>query len=99
MLILAGTIRIALGRHAAAVPVIARMLEASRAESGCARYTFAFDVLDEHLLHIFEVWRDEAALAAHRASGHMAAWRAAAAELGVHDRQLVQYEVSGSRTA
>ena len=59
MLILAGTIRIAVGQHAAAMPVVADMLEATRAESGCIRYTFAFDVLDEHLLHIFEVWRDE----------------------------------------
>jgi quinol monooxygenase YgiN len=60
---------------------------------------FAFDVLDEHVLHVFEVWRDEAALATHRASPHMAAWRAAAADLGVHDRRLVEYEVSGSRSA
>jgi quinol monooxygenase YgiN len=99
MLILAGTIRIAAGRRAAATPAIARMLQATRAERGCIRYTFAFDVLDEQLLHIFEVWRDDEALAVHRASPHMAAWRAAAADLGVHDRQLVQYEVSGSRSA
>jgi quinol monooxygenase YgiN len=94
MIILAGTIRIAAGKRAAAQTALERMVHATRAESGCVEYAFAFDVLDEHLLRIFEVFRDADALAAHRASSHMAEWRAASAELGIHDRKLNQYEIA-----
>lgn len=97
MIILAGTIRIAEGKRAAAQAALARMVAATRTESGCIDYAFGFDVLDEQLLRIFEVFRDAAALAEHRASAHMAEWRAAAGELGIHDRNLRQYEVSSSQ--
>ena len=97
MIILAGTIRISVGKRAAAQAALARMVEATRAESGCIEYAFAFDVLDEHLVRIFELFRDAEALAAHRASAHMAEWRVAGAELGIHDRNLHQYEVSSSQ--
>ena len=46
------------------------MVKATRAEPGCVQYSFSFDVQDDHLLHIFEVFTDAAALAAHRASPH-----------------------------
>ena len=97
MIILAGTIRIAQGKRAAAQAALARMVEATRKESGCIDYSFAFDVLDEHLLRIFEAFRDAAALAEHRASAHMAEWRRVAGDLGIHDRNLRQYEVSSSQ--
>ena len=51
------------------------MVNGTRAEPGCIEYSFAFDALDDHLLRIFEVFVDDAALAAHRASAHMASWR------------------------
>jgi quinol monooxygenase YgiN len=97
MLILAGSIRIAQGKREVALEPIRTMVEATRAEPGCLSYAFAFDVLDDHLVRIFEVFENEAALAAHRASQHMAAWRAAGQALGISDRDLSQYDVSGSR--
>lgn len=97
MLILAGTIRIAEGKRAAALAPVQRMVEATRTEAGCLAYALSFDALDEHLLRIFEVFTDEAALAAHRASAHMAAWRAVMPELGISDRDLMQYDVVGAR--
>jgi quinol monooxygenase YgiN len=97
MIILAGTIRVAPGKQTAAAEVLARLVEATRAEVGCISYSFAFDVLDDRMLRIFEVFRDEAALAAHRASPHMAAWRGEATALGVADRELWQYEVSSRK--
>lgn len=94
MVILAGTIRIESGKRDAAVRVLQPLIAATRAEPGCLSYAFAFDLLDDHLLRIFEVFRDEAALAAHRASAHMAEWRAVAPSLGISDRDLWQYEAS-----
>ena len=97
MLILAGTIRIADGKRAAALAPIQRMVEATRTEAGCLAYALSFDALDEHLVRIFEVFTDEAALAAHRASSHMAAWRAVMPELGISDRDIAQYDVASAR--
>jgi quinol monooxygenase YgiN len=97
MIILAGTVRVAAGQRAVALAPLQAMLRATRAEPGCIKYAFAFDVLDDHLLHIFEVFEDESALAAHRASPHMAEWRASWPQLGIGERAMSQYEVSGYR--
>lgn len=97
MIILAGSIRIGAGQRAAALAPIRTMVEATRAEPGCLAYSFAFDVLDDHLVRIFEVFRDEAALAEHRASPHMAAWRASWPSVGISDRDMSEYRVQSSR--
>ena len=94
MIILAGTIRIATGKRDDAARLLEPLIHATRSEPGCISYSFASDLLDAHVLRIFEVFRDEAALAAHRASPPMAAWRAAAPSLGISDRDLWQYEAS-----
>lgn len=94
MIILGGTIRIAEGKQEAALEALAPLIAGTRAEEGCIEYSFAFDVLDARTLRIFEVFRDEPALAAHRASSHMATWRTVAPSLGVSDRDLWQYAVT-----
>jgi quinol monooxygenase YgiN len=97
MIILAGTIRIARGQRDAALGPMQRMVAATRAEPGCISYGFALDVEDDHLVRIFEVFRDAEALAAHRASPHMAAWRGSWPGIGIGDRDMWQYEVSEAR--
>ena len=97
MLILAGTIRVGAGKREAALLPVLQMVKATRAEPGCLEYSFAFDAVDDHLLRIFEVFVDEAALAAHRASPHMASWRASMPELGISGRDMSEYQVSSSR--
>jgi quinol monooxygenase YgiN len=97
MLILAGSIRIAEGKRAAALAPIQRMVEATRQEAGCLAYALSFDALDEHLVRIFEVFTDEAALAVHRASAHMAAWRSVMPSLGISERDMSQYDVASVR--
>jgi quinol monooxygenase YgiN len=97
MLILAGTLRIAAGQRAAALGAIIDMVKATRAEPGCIEYSFAFDVQDDHLLHLFEAFADDAALVAHRASTHMARWRALMPELGIGGRDMNEYQVASSR--
>lgn len=97
VVVLAGSIRIAPGRRAMALPHLKAIVEASRTEPGCLAYSFAFDVLDDHLVRIFEVFENADALAAHRASPHMAAWRAAWDVAGVGERDMAQYDASDWR--
>ncbi len=97
MIVITGTVRIPAGALDKVRPAMKAMLEASRAEPGCLHYAYAVDVFDEGLIWVSESWTDGEALQAHAQTAHMAAWRAAGADLGLHDRQLTVYEVSSSR--
>ncbi|MEP9372934.1 putative quinol monooxygenase [Mesorhizobium sp. KR1-2] len=98
MLLIVGTIRLPPDNLMAARPVMARMVLASRAENGCEEYSYAEDVLDPGLIHVKEIWRDQAALDRHFASEHIATWRATWQELGIGERNLRVYEVGAPRS-
>jgi len=53
-------------------------LGSERDEPGCLRFNVLQDARDENVYYFFEVYKDEAALEAHRAMPHYAVWRAAA---------------------
>jgi autoinducer 2-degrading protein len=53
-------------------------LGSERDEPGCSRFNVFQDEKDENLYYFFEVYRDQAALEAHRGMPHYAVWRAAA---------------------
>ena len=53
-------------------------LGSERDEPGCARFNVLQDQADPNTYYFYEVYRDEAALEAHRAAPHYAVWRAAA---------------------
>ena len=93
MLLIVGTIRLPGKGVVAAWAGMVRMVEASRAEDGCLDYAYAEDVIDRGLIHIRERWRDRAALEAHFATPHLAAWRESWPSLGLGERDLVLYEV------
>lgn len=95
MIVLAGLFRFDPAQLALARPAFAAIIEASRAEEGCVAYSFGLDAVESGVVHVFEVWRDDDALAFHRASPHMAAWRSRHAEIGMHGRDLALYRVSG----
>lgn len=97
MLLVVGTVRLPPENIQDARPIMARMVAASRAEDGCAEYSYAQDVIDPGLIHVKELWRDQAALDRHFASEHLAAWRAAWAELGIGERDLRVYDVGKPR--
>lgn len=97
MILLAGTVRFPSDKIQPAREAMAAIVEASRAEAGCLRYSFAEDVVDPGLFHVFEIWRDQAALDSHGATAHMAVWRNAAREFGLHDRDLRTYEIDEGR--
>jgi len=53
-------------------------LGSERDEPGCLRFNVLQDANDENVYYFFEVYKDQAALEAHRAMPHYAVWRAAA---------------------
>jgi quinol monooxygenase YgiN len=95
--IVAGTVRVPPENVANFRPQMAAMVEASRAEDGCETYAYAEDALEPGLMHVFEVWRDQAALEAHFQTAHLAAWRAAWPAFGVSNRNLTLYDIAGQR--
>ncbi|GAB2481027.1 putative quinol monooxygenase [Comamonas humi] len=97
MLLIVGTVRLPAENLDRARPAMRAMVEASRAEPGCLEYGYAEDVLVPGLVHVKELWRDQAALDAHFASTHIAAWRAAWPALGIGDRDLRVHEVGEPR--
>jgi len=53
-------------------------LGSERDEPGCLRFNVLQDEQDENVYYFYEVYKDMAALEAHRAAPHYATWRAAA---------------------
>ncbi len=49
-------------------------------EPGCLRFDVVQDASDPHVVYLYEVYRDEAALEAHRQAPHYRQWREAAKE-------------------
>ena len=47
-------------------------------EPGCLRFNVLQDQKDQNVYYFYEVYKDQAALEAHRAAPHFATWRAAA---------------------
>ena len=54
-------------------------LGSERDEPGCLRFNVLQSESDENVYFFYEVYKDEAALDAHRAAPHYAVWREAAA--------------------
>ena len=52
-------------------------LGSERDEPGCMRFNVLQDEQDANVYYFFEVYRDQAALEAHRVAPHYAVWRAA----------------------
>ena len=75
-------------------PMLSKMEEASRAESGCDDYTFSVEVNNPDVLRITERWHSMDALTEHFKSPHMADFRAAMANFTVKSRQAYFYEAS-----
>jgi quinol monooxygenase YgiN len=96
MIIVAGTVRIEPSKLGSARGEMEKMIKASRAEDGCIDYSYAVDVLDPSVVHVFEAWRDRDALTRHFNMPHLNAWRAAWTTIGVSDRNLQMYEISAA---
>jgi quinol monooxygenase YgiN len=91
MLIVLAKAKVGADAMAAATAAIADMVAASNAEEGCIAYAFTQDILDPGTIHIVEKWTSDAALAAHFATPHMAAFGAAIAGLDFQVIEAVKY--------
>jgi quinol monooxygenase YgiN len=94
MLVVAGQIRVAPGRRAEAIAAARAAMKLSRQEPGCISYTFSADLEDESLFHVFEEWKNQAALDGHFSQPHMADFQNTIAEVGVVSLQVQRYAVS-----
>lgn len=94
MLVIAGEIEIDPTQRDKGIAAALRMMEETRREAGCISYTFTGDFVDAGRFRVFEEWESQAALDAHFASPHMAAFQAAVGGLGVKRVAIQRYEVS-----
>ena len=92
MIVILGTVKLWSDKLEGARPAMLKMIEASRAESGCIAYSYARDLVDPETIHVVEKWRDREALEAHFATPHMAEWRGVMGALGLTGRDLRVFE-------
>ena len=69
------------GRDKFLKAIEADALGSERDEPGCMRFNVLQDEKDQNVYYFYEVYKDQAALDAHRAAPHYAVWREAAAEV------------------
>ncbi len=72
-------------------------IRATREEDGCLLYAFSRDVIDPDVLHIAERWRDQAAIDAHFATPHMAAFNKVLGTAKVESLLVTAYDSVGER--
>ena len=70
------------------------MVTATLDEPGCREYAFTSDPNDDDRLLLYELWDDQAALDAHFASAHMAAWLETRKGLAVAGSSIKKYNIA-----
>ena len=73
-----------------------KAIEETRREAGCRAYSYAEDVLEPGLIHVSEAWDSAEALTTHFASAHMRRWQEERTALGLTERDITRYEVTGA---
>jgi len=71
------------------------MMNETAKEQGCHHYTFARDLSVANRFQLSELWEDDAALAAHFRSQHMAVYRAGIGKLRMLKRTVRRFDVTG----
>jgi quinol monooxygenase YgiN len=97
LIIILGTLRIQPDRLDAARPIMAKMVDASRKESGCLHYSYGEDVLEAGLIRISEIWADQQAFDWHISSTHIREWPETWPKLGIGERHLTLYHAHSPR--
>ena len=98
MIIIQGWMRLEEGEIERLRPAAETMIRTTRTtEPGCIEYNFAVDLVEPNLIRIGERWRDQAALDAHFASAHMAAFQKAMAGAKIVEISAMAYSGSDER--
>lgn len=79
-----------------ALRAMAIMSQCSEAEPGCTRYRFGQDLLNPSIIHLTEVWEDEAALKAHFVAPHSSAFSSVLRECLLALPEATRYDVESS---
>src|SRR4030095_5651880 len=74
-------------------------LGSEKDEPGCLRFNVLQDAQDENIYYFYEVYKDQAALEAHRAMPHYAVWRAAAETLDAPPQPTLHTPTIRARSA
>jgi quinol monooxygenase YgiN len=99
MIIVEGWVRAPVEDMEALRPAAREMARATKtSEPGCLEYAFATDLFEPGLLRIIERWTDEAALAAHFATPHMAAFNQALSGAKISGASIKVYAGEEVRT-
>lgn len=94
MLIVAGSIIAEPGGREPFLTAVQPMVSATLNEAGCHEYAFTPDPNDDDRVLLYELWDDQAALDAHFASAHMAAWQKTRKGLAVTSASIKKYVIS-----
>jgi quinol monooxygenase YgiN len=95
MIVIIGTFRLPLENREAGREAMVRAIVQSRVEPGCIEYAYAEDAIEPGLFRVNEAWVDRAALATHFAAAHMKRWQEERAALGMTERKVIAYTISG----
>jgi quinol monooxygenase YgiN len=98
MIIVQGWARVAPEAVAALRAPVSAMVTATRAEAGCIDYAMAEDLAEPGVIRISERWADDAALTAHFATPHMAAFNAALGAAAVQAIAVYRHDCPGNPT-
>ncbi len=82
---------------AAAAELMRVMMTETVQEQGCHHYAYSRDLSTPSRFQLSELWEDEAALAAHFRTDHMATYRAGMGQLRVQRRTVRRYEVTNAQ--
>ena len=94
MLIVAGSIIAEPGGREPFLTAVQPMVSATLNEAGCHEYAFTPDPNDDDRVLLYELWDDQAALDAHFASAHLAAWQETRKGLAVTSASIKKYVIS-----
>lgn len=96
MIVISGRLAIRSDQRDRAIAAATALMAATRAEPGCREYTFAADLSDPDVFHLFEHWDSEESLKAHFKTPHMAEFMGVAGELLAGPVDGTRFDVAGS---
>lgn len=96
MIVISGRLSVRSDQRDRAVAAANALMSATRAEEGCAEYTFSADLSDPDTFCFFERWESEEALKSHQGSAHMKEFMGVAAEVLAGAPDGTRYDISGS---
>ena len=89
--IILGTFDVAPAARDRAAALFSMMNEETRKEEGCLYYAFSADLAERNRFQLSEIWVDEAALAKHHTTEHMAEFLTTLPELDC-TREVTKWE-------